>query len=297
IAELKSLGFIPRLFRHRRRLECWMADDANRSRVRCLVAAGGDGTVNELLARYPGVPLTVLPLGTENLLATYLQIPLCGKAVAAIVAGGDLRQIDVGCVGERRFVMCAGVGIDAAVIHAVHQARKGHITKWTYFWPTLRSLWLYPSAELVLTDDSGVEHSCRQILVFNLPRYALGLRFAPDAIGDDGFLDVRLFTGNMRRNALRFVWRAWWGILDRDPNVTRLRIRRAKITSVEPVAVHADGDPAGTTPIEVTVLPLALTLFVPSGRGSSTVCAGTPLMPPLVVPTASDAEACAAVNQ
>lgn len=264
VRELKARGLIPRLFRHRRRLTAWMTDDARRARVRCLVAAGGDGTVNELLTRFPGVPLTVLPLGTENLLAKSLQIPLSGRAVAEIVADGAVLHLDVGRIGQSRFLMCAGVGLDAAVIRAVHQSRTGHIHKLNYLWPTLRLLFSYPSHELVLTDESGVEHRGRQILIFNLPRYALGLQMAPEALGNDGWLDVRLFAGDMRHWTLRYVWKTWRGTLHQEPSVTSLRIRRANISSAEAVPVHVDGDPAGFTPVDVEVLPLALTLLVPA---------------------------------
>jgi YegS/Rv2252/BmrU family lipid kinase len=262
VRELKARGFVPRLFRQRDRLTAWMADDERRARVRCLIAAGGDGTINDLLTRFPGVPLAVLPLGTENLLATLLQIPISGRAVAEMVAAGTTRCFDVGRLGTRQFVMCAGVGVDAAVIQAVHDARQGHITKWHYVWPALRLL-AGRRNELVLRDDAGNEHRGSQILIFNHPRYALGLRWAPDAVGDDGWLDVRVLTRGTWAWTMRYLWCAWRGVLSAQPGVTTLRIRRATITSAEPVAAHVDGDPAGVTPIDVEVLPQRLTLILP----------------------------------
>jgi YegS/Rv2252/BmrU family lipid kinase len=264
VRALKTHGFIPRMFRQRERLAAWMADEHRRSRVRCLIAAGGDGTVNDLLTRYPGVPLAVLPLGTENLLATLLRIPMSGRAVAAMVADGATRNFDVGRVGDRRFVMCAGIGMDAAIIHAVHNSRKGHITKWNYVWPALHILSTGRANELVLRDDSGTEHRGRQILIFNQSRYALGLRWAPEAVGDDGWLDVRMFAHTSLFWTMRYLWAAWRGTLNQLPGITSLRIRRATITSTEPAPVHVDGDPAGMTPIEVGILPRRLTLLLPA---------------------------------
>ena len=219
--------------------------------------------MNDLLTRYPGLPLAVLPLGTENLLATSLRIPTSGRAMARIVATGTERRFDVGLIGQRRFVMCAGVGLDAAIIQAVHNSRTGHITKWSYAWPILRLFLTYRPEELVLRDESGAEHRGRQILIVNQPRYAMGLSWAPDAAGDDGWLDVRVFVQSSLPWLAWYLWRAWCGVRGRQSGVIHLRVRRATITSVQPAPVHVDGDPAGVTPIEVEVLPGNLTLLLP----------------------------------
>jgi len=263
VRELKTNGFVPRLFRKRDRLLAWMSDPERRAQVRCLVAAGGDGTINDLLMRYPGVPLAILPLGTENLLATHLKIPRSGRAVAAMIVAGTTHSFDIGRVGDRRFAMCAGVGIDAAIIEAVHTARSGHITKWHYVGPALRAIFAIPAVELVLKDETGSEYRGQQILICNQPRYALGLRWAAGALGDDGWLDVRIITQTTPFLSFWLLWCAWRGTLDRQPGVIALRIRKATITSDRPASVHVDGDPCGHTPVEVEVLPQMLTLFLP----------------------------------
>jgi diacylglycerol kinase (ATP) len=269
VRELKALGFIPRMFRERARLDAWMADADRRSRVRCLVAAGGDGTVNDLLTRFPGMPLAVLPLGTENLLATWLQIPRSGRAVAGIVATGKVRHFDVGRIDDRQFIMCAGVGLDAAIIQAVHSSRAGHITKWNYAWPILRILATHRPCELILRDDVGNEFRGRQVLIFNHPRYALGLQWTADAVGDDGWLDVCVFTESTLCWIIRYLWNGWWRTAN-PPGMKCLRVRRATITCAEPVLVHVDGDPAGATPVNVEVLPGALTLLLPNDAPAHT---------------------------
>ena len=68
-----------------------------RDGLRGLVAAGGDGTVADLVNRFPDVPLAILPLGTENLLARHVGIACDGRLVAEMIARGETRRIDLGC--------------------------------------------------------------------------------------------------------------------------------------------------------------------------------------------------------
>ncbi len=269
VRELKSLGYQPRMFRNRDRLAAWMSVPDHRQRLHCLVAAGGDGTVCDLLTRYPGVPLTVLPLGTENLLARFFRLPRSGRRLAAIIHAGHTRVLDVGRVGDRRFVICAGIGLDATIIHQVHDARRGHITKWHYLGPIWCSLRRREWPELTVRDSAGNIYPAAHVQLSNLPTYAVGLCWANTAVGDDGKLDFRLFQPGTLWDRLGDVWAAWCGTIERRRTVTCLTLTGATITSHEPVPVHLDGDPAGTTPVEISVLPRSLTLFVPE-RGPET---------------------------
>lgn len=263
IRELKLRGYQPRLFRHRDRLATWMAVPEHRQRLRCLVAAGGDGTVGDLVTRYPQVPLAVLPLGTENLLAKYFRLSRSGRELARIVHAGRELELDVGQLGSRRFLICAGVGIDAAVIHDVHEARRGHISKAHYLLPILRSICRRNWPELTIRDDRNQEYRATHVLMFNLPVYARGMRWVHAAAGDDGRLEVRLFDRPSVGKLLSLVWSAWWGTIESRRDVVCLSTSTITITSITPVPVHVDGDPAGMTPVEITVIPRALRLIVP----------------------------------
>ena len=122
VRELKNLGFIPRMFRRRDRLDAWMADPQRRAKVRCLIAAGGDGTVNDLLTRFPSVPTGCAAAGHGEPARHVSADSLLGCAAARTVAFGNICRFDVGQVNDRRFIMCAGIGLDAAVIETVHRA-------------------------------------------------------------------------------------------------------------------------------------------------------------------------------
>src|SRR5262249_24351427 len=77
---------------------------------RCLVAAGGDGTVAALVNEGPTVPITVLPTGTENLFARHFGLRRHPFRLATTIAGGRLTPIDLGVTGARRFALMAGIG-------------------------------------------------------------------------------------------------------------------------------------------------------------------------------------------
>ena len=125
IRTLRRAGLRVRMFRDRDRISRWLAVPGHRERLRCLVAAGGDGTVGDALSRFPGVPLAILPSGTENLAARFLGIPKCGKTVGQMILAGRTHPFDLGQIGDRRFLLLASAGVDASVIQLVHAARKG----------------------------------------------------------------------------------------------------------------------------------------------------------------------------
>src|SRR5262249_48722404 len=119
----------------------------------CLVAAGGDGTVGDLINRFPGVPLTILPLGTENLLARHLGIPCNGRFVAELIAEGITRVIDLGLLNGRRFTRMVPAAFDAELVHRVHATRRGNIRKANYIQPFFDTLRTYRYPKLRVTVD------------------------------------------------------------------------------------------------------------------------------------------------
>jgi diacylglycerol kinase (ATP) len=262
IRTLKSFGWGVRMFRDRERLARWMADSEHRNGLKCLVAAGGDGTVNDLVSRYPGIPIAILPLGTENLLAKQLGLSRSGEALAALIHAGRVRRFDLGAVGERRFAVCASIGFDAEVVHAVHASRKGHITYANYLLPIWRAVWRKQRPLLRVRLDDGREFPGEHLLVINHPGYALGLRWAANAQPDDGRFDVRIFPRMTLPGWCAVLWRAWWGALPETSDIPLVMASRLTITSATPAPIQVDGDPAGMTPVEIAVLPAALPLIV-----------------------------------
>jgi diacylglycerol kinase (ATP) len=270
VSHLRRLGIRPRLYSRRERLQERLQNPEERRRLVCLVAAGGDGTVGDLVNRFPDLPVAVMPLGTENLLAGYLGIPSDGRFVAEMIAAGGTRSIDVGVVNGRRFLLMVTAGFDADIVHRVQARRTGHIRKWNYVQPILESLRSYRYPKLRISAEGGdlaseSSLSARLIVVANLPAYAMGLPLAMSADGSDGLLDLRLFRRRSAFQMFRYLYKVLLRQHEALADVVSGRAKRVRITCDTPVPIQCDGDPAGFTPAEISILPGALTLFVPKG--------------------------------
>ncbi len=258
-----------------------VADASADPRCRCLVAAGGDGTVAALVNEHPAVPITVLPTGTENLFARHFGLCRRPERLAATIDGhgGALTRLDLGRTDSRRFTLMAGIGFDADVVTRHHLARVSRTGaprpthRAAYVEPVLRASFAYrfPTLTVAVADSddrSGMTEilSGTTVFVFNLPRYALGLPFAPLARGDDGLLDLVIFRDAGPLQALYYLWLVVRGVHLDAPGVYHRRVRRATVSSTEPVPVQLDGDPGGHVadgPWVVEVLPCALDVLVP----------------------------------
>jgi diacylglycerol kinase (ATP) len=264
IRELRALGVYCRLFGQREDLDSAVREHPEAPPL-AVVAAGGDGTIVDLLNRHPDVPIAVLPLGTENLIAKNFGIPRRdGRFVARMIAAGRTRRIDLGRIGDRKFALMASCGVDAHVLHGAHAARRGHITQLHYLNPLLHSLWSYKYPPLrVYIDHQPQPIEGGMAIVANLPPYALGMPLSPPADDSDGKLHVRVFPHQSTFQLLldlanvHLRWGGPW------PGCTDVAATHIRIESDTPTPIQADGDPAGTTPIEIDAVPAGATLVVP----------------------------------
>jgi diacylglycerol kinase family enzyme len=188
-----------------------------------------------------------------------------------MIAAGNRRRLDLGELNGRRFVLMVSAGFDAEVVHRVHRSRRGHLSHWSYVPAVVQALWGYAHPQMRVW--SGRETSpapARLVIVVNFPRYALGLRVASGARTDDGLLDARLFARGSRFQMLRYFCSLWWSRPEKLADVACLTTSELRLESDQPVPLQADGDPAGTTPAVLRVLPGALELLVPAPTGSHT---------------------------
>jgi diacylglycerol kinase (ATP) len=236
--------------------------------LRALVGCGGDGTVAELVNRTePGMPITMLPAGNENLLAKYLNLGHSPENVCRTIVERNLLRLDAGNAGGRIFLLMVGCGFDAEVVRRLHQGRTGHVRKLTYAKPifeTIRS-YKYPEMRVYCDDEQTPSIRARWLFAFNLPCYARGLPLAPAADGSDGLLDVCAFGGGSFWHGLRYVTAVIRSRHERLADCTVRRVRRLRITSEEEVPYQLDGDPGGTLPVDIEMLPGRLTVIVPPG--------------------------------
>lgn len=264
IAALKRRGLRPRLFRNRERMQQMVTDPERRSRLVCIVAAGGDGTIGDVINRCPGLPVCPFPLGTENVLCRYLGMPLCGETAAELIATGQPRRLDLGSSGDRRFLLMASAGFDAEVIQRLHDSRSGNISHFNYLKPIIGTAFGFSYPELRVTIDEQADPIRGSLVVAaNVPAYAFRLPITPDARPDNGRLSVCVFHKPGSLQLLRY----WLSVrraahIGRD-DVTICDATKVRIESDKPVALQMDGDPAGTTDCTLEVLPAAIEVFAP----------------------------------
>jgi YegS/Rv2252/BmrU family lipid kinase len=245
-------------------------------RADIVVAGGGDGTLNEVVngvlrARDGGAALAgigVLPLGSQNVLAAELGIPSGDPAgVAALITAGKTLPVDVGKVGDRYFTLMAGFGFDAAVVHGVVPMVKGLMGPVAYAFATLGELARYKSTRMMLTlDDERIDTDAFVVVVANASSYAFrDIKVAPFASITDGWLDVCAFE-RPPSDRIGFATQLMLLLARRhlkDPRVRYFRAKRIQIESDPPVQSQLDGEMGAYTPLEITIVPNGVPIFVP----------------------------------
>jgi len=247
--------------------------------LRAVVAAGGDGTFRLIAERTPpGTPLLVLPLGTENLLARYMGFTTDPAVLAKIVVDGYTMRLDAGMAGTRLFTMMAGCGFDAEVVRRLHSERKGNIHHLSYAKPILEAIskYDYPELRVYYSPADGsknapeyggdteltAEITARWVFVVNLPRYAGGLSFAPQASGSDGLLDVCTFKEGSLLYGLMYLGGVILGQHEGMQDFTHVQTRRLRVEAAENVPFQLDGDPGGELPVEIGIAAGRIRLLV-----------------------------------
>jgi YegS/Rv2252/BmrU family lipid kinase len=233
-----------------------------------LAVIGGDGTLHEVvngLDRLPW-PVAVVPVGTANLVGREASVPLRGDAVARAdgVLGEGTRVVDLLDTDRGRTLAVVGVGLDAEVVCAVARARgleTGGYTRWLL--PLARTITTYAPPRLVVRVDGEPPLEAGAVIVQNAFNYGGLFTLSSRARMDDGLLDVVVLKRARKRDFVRMLARAFAGGLDDEHGARILRGTRVRVESRDPALVEADGDPAGSTPLSVRLLPKALTLVTP----------------------------------
>jgi diacylglycerol kinase family enzyme len=234
-----------------------------------VAAAGGDGTLREVLHGMEGSDKLFLPVpaGTENLLANELGFDLQIETLIRAFEGDCVRPLDLGTVNGRCFTSVAGFGFDGSVIERISSTRTGHISHMTYFWPIWRTFWEYTFPAIrVVVDDKEVFNDRGLVFVGNISRYAVGLSICKDARYGDGLLDLCILRcsnqGRLLVHSLKTVFKTH----TRGRNAIYKQVASVRVESSDgPVYCEIDGDPGPELPVEVKVIPQAVKALVPPG--------------------------------
>lgn len=247
---------------------------------RLVIAAGGDGTLNEVAN---GLALTdtimaPLPVGTANSFAKELRMPLPGlishenllRGVASL-ANGRIQRIDLGLREDaqgngRYWMLWSGTGADGYLVHRVEPRPKwskklgpfGYAIQGMLVAPTFP-----PIHATVTVDGKTLEDEYILMTISNVRLYAGEVVLNPNGRLDDGQFELWLFRGRGVARIARYVTEAMLSRHAQDPDVSVLPARHVAIETDPVIGCHADGEPAGHTPLICRLVPGALRLLVP----------------------------------
>lgn len=242
-----------------------------------VIAAGGDGTVNEVVQAlaHTGVALGVLPLGLENIWAKEIGVGSDPVAAAEALIDGELRWVDLGQALQLRpdgwkpehryFLMMASLGFDSLVVRKVTRSSKMRLGPLAYVLAGLGALTSFRGVELsVSLPDRLLRRRALLVVVGNSRLYAGRVRISSEAYVDDGLLDVCLFN-ERGLLSLRYPGDVVVGRHRQTPGVEYFRTSELTIDAHPKWPVQADGDEIGTTPMHFKVMPKALRVIAPRG--------------------------------
>ncbi len=246
-----------------------IAQEASELGIDLVIAAGGDGTVNEVVNGIVGsnTAMGTLPIGTVNIWAREMGLSMDLVSAAKDLMAGVLEQVDVGQAGNRYFLLMAGVGFDAAVTADVPSAEKRRFGAIAYVKRAVQLMGQFQGQRSWLhIDGQRVRGRVLMMVIGNSQLYGGAIKFTANAVLDDGWLEVCVIKG---RSILMAAPSRLLSVLTRgyhrDPKVVYYRAKSVRINGKRPLPVQVDGDYLGMTPMQFRVVPQKLWVLVPPG--------------------------------
>ncbi len=255
-----------------------IADDAlpDPKSVRAAIAIGGDGTLRavtqRLYDRYSAAgaipPILVMPLGTANLMGRHLDVDWhdrhMAQQVRAAIEARQVVNLDAAFANDRLFLLMAGIGIDAQIVHELDRVRSGPIDLTSYALPAALAMKSYSFSPLEVEIDGRRAFGPAPAMVFvgNVREYGTGFPVLPLARSDDGVLDVCILPCRSRADLIRLFLLTLTGDHLRADGVIYSTAKSVRITSSQEVPVQIDGEAAGHTPLNIEMLPARIPFIV-----------------------------------
>jgi YegS/Rv2252/BmrU family lipid kinase len=233
-----------------------------------VIAAGGDGTLNDVIQGLAGstTALGVLPMGTVNVWAREIGIPLGAREAREVLLHGVRRQVDMGRAGPRYFLMMAGVGFDAEVVKRVERNWLKRVgLKMLDYIATAGSLGLTQRPATLTLRMPGQRRKMNALMVVigNTRLYGGAMQFTRRAVADDGLLDIVVIGGGGWGRRAGVFLRAFLRRPSLGPDARYERARSVRLESTPPLPVQVDGDIIGSLPMTFSIAPGALWVIVP----------------------------------
>ena len=223
-----------------------------------VLAAGGDGTVNEaingvLLNSNKKIIFGIIPLGTSNMCARSLGMTATNiSEIVNVLVRGRTRKVDVGKINDRFFVNACGIGLDAQMFKNVQPKIKKFFGEVAYPLSLLKTIFEYKPHELTIEVDDKVVTGY-YALICNIGRFTKLFQVIPDAKDDDGLLDILIFKNKDLLSQFKYLYSVFAKKHKENKDILHLQGKSFVIKSKESVLAHADAELIGTTPFTVSV--------------------------------------------
>jgi YegS/Rv2252/BmrU family lipid kinase len=238
-----------------------------RGRFDAVVVAGGDGSINEALNALAGseTPLGIIPLGTVNVFAREMDIPLHPVKAAEVFLKSEAKAFDLGRMGERRFLLMASYGFDVWTLKCNTNLLKRLFGRYSY---VITSLFLVPFYRdkpiQVYLDDESKPRRATFAVFSNARKYAGNHVLVPDADMHDGKLDVVLIDCPGRLGLFKIFLAVLRGAHLEKPWSYMAQARRVRFETSSMDLFQIDGDAITPSTTEIAVEPAAVRVAVPS---------------------------------
>lgn len=228
-----------------------------------IIAAGGDGTINEVVNGLDGAPvnLGLLPIGTINVFALELGIPFDLEKAWKVIRAGKVRTVDLASVNDHRFVQLSGIGLDAQIVQRTAWESKKALGPLSYLLTATQVVAEKPPRLRVTWDSHSVEGSF--VLVGNGRFYGGPFQLFTEADLEDGLLDVCVFQKMNYIALMRYFRGVLFGVHTKFTDVKYFKTRALRVESDGPVPVEVDGELHGHLPCEFSVSRKKLRVLVP----------------------------------
>jgi diacylglycerol kinase (ATP) len=242
-----------------------LAREAVARGVQIIVAVGGDGSVNDVIAGIRGTEATlaIIPKGSGNGLARSLGIPLEAEKAIRLINRGQKHSIDLGKAGEQLFVSNVGVGFDALVAKKFAKSKRRGMMM--YSWIVTKYLWKYKEWTWEIeVDGKKMKERAFILTVANAQQFGYNFKIAPLADLQDGLFDIVILKKYPKVLGALIALRAFRGSLLKSRYVAYTRGREVTIRHAHLNMMQVDGDvhPCSTE-LKITMLPAALNVLVP----------------------------------
>ncbi len=230
-----------------------------------IVAAGGDGTINEVVNGMGGssVRLGILPVGTVNVLAKEIGLPQGNLREAwKIIERGKTTAFDLPMANSQYFIQLAGVGLDAEVVRRTTRDLKKTFGPLSYILSLIQIASAPPPKLVLETPDSPAREACFA-LIGNGRLYGGPFPLFKHASLHDGLLDVVIFKNQSHWDVVRYFQAIAFGRHEELPDVEYFQTPSLRVAGPEGVPVELDGELAGSVPCEFRISPTKLSVLAP----------------------------------